>query len=446
MNILFLFTDQQSNFALSCAGNPYLSTPHMDSLANSGARFEQGYCAAPVCGPSRACVATGRMPHENGVLVNGMSIPPEMPTMGEIFRDGGYRTAWAGRWCVPDNGLDIRGFDSLHDTSQPLGQGMFADSHVADCAIDFLRQSDEQPFLLGVSLCNPHDICYWIMQQSTPQGDLDSHTVELKKKADELRFNFTTEGELPPLPENFEIDPEEPEFLGKCRRRSHYGQEGTFTWNWTEETWQRYLHAYYRLTEMVDIQIGRVMSALHEAGLAEDTLVVMTSDHGEGMAAHHWVVKLGLYEEPGRVPLLLSCPGAIPDGTVNAGHLASGIDILPTMCDYTNVTCPEVTGISLRPAVERPDDPGRPFLVSELHPDPTDLDLQARMVRSPRHKYIAFSEGANPEQLFDLESDPGETMKLAQSSSAGGVLASHRSMLSSWLTQTSDPFSLPIGT
>ena len=164
MNILFLFTDQQSNFALSCAGNPYLSTPHMDSLANSGARFEQVYCAAPVCGPSRACVATGRMPHENGVLVNGMSIPPEMPTMGEIFRDGGYRTAWAGRWCVPDNGLDIRGFDSLHDTSQPLGQGMFADSHVADCAKSVAQPLMDQFVVHAISF----RVARWVPNKDRP--------------------------------------------------------------------------------------------------------------------------------------------------------------------------------------------------------------------------------------------------------------------------------------
>ncbi|MCH2665435.1 sulfatase-like hydrolase/transferase, partial [bacterium] len=119
MNILLIITDQQSNRALSCTGNPWLNTPNMDALAASGTRFTKSYCASPVCGPSRACIATGRMPHENGVLVNGMSIHDDMPTMGEIFRDAGYRTAWTGRWCVPGNGPDIRGFDCLHEISQP---------------------------------------------------------------------------------------------------------------------------------------------------------------------------------------------------------------------------------------------------------------------------------------------------------------------------------------
>jgi arylsulfatase A-like enzyme len=440
MNILFLFTDQQSNRALSCAGNPYLQTPHMDALAASGVRFEHAYCAAPVCGPSRACIATGRMPHENGVVVNGMSIPPEMPSMGEVFREAGYRSAWTGRWCVPGNGPDIRGFECLHDTSEPLGQGIQADAHVADRAIDFLRRDHENPFLLGVSLCNPHDICYWVMQQSTPQGELDSHTVALKKQADSIDFGFPDTDDLPPLPENFQIGPDEPGFISKCRQRPYYGQEGTFTWDWDEQTWRRYLYAYYRLTELVDVQVGRVMSALRDSGLEDDTLVVLSSDHGEGMAGHHWVVKLGLYEEPARVPLILSNPRTIQAGTVDTTHLTSGIDILPTMCDYAAVSCPDVTGLSLRPIVDNPEGHLRDHVVSELHPDPSNLDMQARMLRSNHHKYITFSEGDTPEQLFDLVSDPGETTNLVTDPASLSVLQSHRTDLQTWLRSTNDPF------
>jgi arylsulfatase A-like enzyme len=412
----------------------------MDALAASGTSFEQSYCAAPVCGPSRACIATGRLPHENGVLVNGMSIFPSMPTIGEIFGSAGYDTAWTGRWCVPDNGPDIRGFDCLHDTNQPLGQGMFSDSHVADCAIDYLGRDHEKPFLLGVSLCNPHDICYWVMQQSTPQGELDAHTVALKTVADSLPFDFPTEGEFPPLPDNFAIHLDEPEFITQCRKRPHYGQEMTFTWDWDEPVWRRYLHAYYRLTELVDIQVGRVMTALRESGLEEDTFVVLTSDHGEGMAGHKWVVKLGLYEEPMRVPLIFSHPGSIPASASNVNTLSSGIDILPTMCDYTSAPCPEVTGISLRPFINHAELQGRTCLVSEFHPDSSDLDLQGRMVRSQRHKYVAFSHGTNPEQLFDLESDPGEKINLALGADPLPVLDDHRSILAEWLAAHDDPF------
>ena len=413
---------------MSCAGNPHLHTPHIDALAATGIRFEQSYCASPVCGPSRACLATGRLASENGVLVNGMSIPDSLPTMGEIFREGGYRTAWTGRWCLPGNGPDIRGFECLHDTNVPLGHGLQGDEHVADRAIEFLRQEQDRPFLLGVSLCNPHDICYWIMQQSNPETAPGTDTRRLKKAADAMMFDLKRSDNPPPLPGNFEIDPNEPEFLTTCRRRRYYGDEGTFTWDWDEQTWRKYLNAYYRLTEHVDLQVGRVMAALHAAGMADSTLVVMTSDHGEGMAAHRWVVKLGLYEEPVKVPLILSQPGVIKRSTVDRQHLTSGIDVLPTMCDYAGIECPEVTGISLRKTVERTEKTVREFVLSELYPDTKNLERVGRMVRSSRFKYVAYSEGARAEQLFDLQRDSGEQRNLATKLEYASELKKHREL------------------
>lgn len=439
MNILLLITDQQTHTALSIAGTPNLHTPHLDTLAASGTRFTRAYCASPVCGPSRACLATGRLPHENGVIFNGMSVYPDTSTIGEVFKDAGYETAWTGRWCVPGNGPDIRGFDCLHDPDAPLGQGILGDAHVADRAVDFLSRNHARPFLLGVSLCNPHDICYWVMQQSTPRGDLDPHTVALKKKADSIDFAFAEEGDLPPLPDNFAVDPDEPEFIARCRMRPHYGQEGTFTWDWSEETWRRYLRAYARLTERVDALVGRVTAALADADLADDTLFLVTSDHGEGLAAHRWVVKLSFNEEVTRVPLILSHPDAVPVGRCD--RLASGIDVLPTLCDYADIPCPDVTGRSLKPAVE--GKAGRDHLVVELHPDPSDPDFQGRSLVTARHKYNAYTQGRNPEQLFDLHADPGESRNLARDPAAADILTDHRNLLADHLAASSDPFTCP---
>ena len=96
--------------------------------------------------------------------------------------------------------------------------------------------------------------------------------------------------DLPPLPDNFAVDPREPEFIQLCRQRTYYGQEGTHTFDWDEEQWRNYLAAYNRFTEDVDVLIGRILGALRDGGLEKDTLVLFTSDHGEGMAAHRWVV------------------------------------------------------------------------------------------------------------------------------------------------------------
>jgi arylsulfatase A-like enzyme len=432
-NILFVLTDQQSVHAMSCAGNPHLDTPHMDALAASGTRFESAYCAAPVCGPSRGSLMTGRLPHETGVLVNGMTPDPSIPTLGELFSRTGYRTGWSGRWHLPGN-KDIHGFETLHDPHVRLGLGLEGDSRVTDAAVDFLRQKHQRPFCLGVSLCNPHDICHWIMDQSTPADR-------------KIRFPFASApdaADLPPLPPNFAVDPQEPEFISTCRQRTYYGQEGTFTQEWDERLWRTYLNAYYRLTETADVQVGRLLDTLRQQGLEQDTLVLFTSDHGEGMAAHHWVVKLMLYEESLRVPFIMRWPGEIPAGAVDRHHLVSGLDVLPTLCDWGGVDFRPVTGDSLRPLIENPGQKGRPFLVSELYPDTQDLSMQGRMLRGRRFKYVAFSCGQRPEMLFDLQTDPGEIRNLALEASWDDELRKHRALLRQWCTDKDDPFSVPL--
>ena len=221
-----------------------------------------------------------------------------------------------------------------------------------------------------------------------------------------------------------------------------------FGWNelrwtdsWDERHWRRYLAAYDGLVDLVDIQIGRVLSAITDAGIGDSTLVVLTSDHGEGVAAHRWATKQMLYEEPVGVPLVLRWPGVIPAARFDQSHLASSVDIVPTLCDYAGVGAPGgLAGGSLRGVIDDPDRDGRDFVVAELQPDPFRLELKGRMLRSRRYKYMAFSAGADPEMLFDLETDPLETVNLAGSASHDGILAEHRALLTAWTHRTADPF------
>ena len=425
-NILFLFTDQQTLRALSCYGNKYVHTPHMDSIAANGVRFENSYCTSPVCSPSRSSLITGLMPHQTGVNVNDLSIDPTIRNMGMIFRQAGYKTAWAGKWHLPNGfprATSVPGFDYL--AIKPDKLGAKTDDPIADQAIKFLREKHTRPFLLCVSLQNPHDICYWIVRKSVEYPD---------------------EKNLPPLPPNFAIDPDEPEFIRQCRRRTYYGAEITHTKNWDEKHWRTYLYAYYRLVEKVDRVVGRILTALREQGLEEETLIVFTSDHGEGVAAHHWVVKLMLYEEPVTVPLIVSWKGVTPSDVADKTHLTFGADVLPTLCDYAGISMPNaVVGKSLRPVIDNPELAGHEFVVSELQPFPKEPQRRGRMLRTAKYKYIVFSEGHNPEMLFDLETDPGETNNLAGDVAMQEVLRRHRQLLADWIEKTSDDFAIPSG-
>jgi arylsulfatase A-like enzyme len=429
-NILFILTDQQSSTALSCAGNPWLHTPAMDAIAYAGTRVLNAYCPSPVCVPARAAMVTGQMPHQLAVNTNSDRLHPDHPTMGTLFTAAGYHCAYAGHWHLvkPPAHPGTWGFDFLPISPPKIMEshlGSVTDAPVVDAAISYLAsraQSPHTPFALTVSLLNPHDICYDIKN---------------------LHFTARPESAGPALPQNFPRDPLEPEFITQCRQRTYYGAEGLKTQNWSLDLWRGYLHHYHRLTEQVDLQIARLMHSLKSLNLEQNTLVVFTSDHGEGMAAHQWVVKLMLYQEPVTVPLLFKLPGQIPANAA-APQLASTIDILPTLCDYAGIPIPpHITGKSLKPVFDNPSLPGQPYVVAELSPDTKNPDMRARMLRTKTHKYIAFSQGARPELLFNLASDPGELTNLAHHESAKPILDHHRQLLTQHLIQTHDTFTGP---
>ena len=433
-NVVLFITDQQTRATISAYGNERTRTPHMDELAAGGVVFEKSYCASPLCSPGRASIVTGQMPHTAGVDINDLPVRAGIPNVGEVFSAAGYETVWAGKWNLPESFPPepdaIPGFRNLQwqrKSYRDLGASMDAD--ITDAAVRYLAENRVRPFLLVVSLYNPHDICFWVMDR-----DYD------------LLPSVPAGAELPELPENFDADPDESEFVKWMRQQEaiipNYGwTELRWTDNWDEQHWRRYLYEYDRLVEMVDVHVGRVLLAISDAGCHDSTLVALTSDHGEGVAAHRWVTKQMLYEEPVTVPLVLRWPGVVPSGRFDESHLASSVDIVPTLCDYADVAAPEaLAGGSLRTVMDEPGRVGRDFVVAELQPDPFRMDLKGRMLRTRRHKYMAFSAGAHPEMLFDLERDPLETVNLARSPQQHGVLAEHRALLASWTSQIGDPF------
>ena len=436
-NVVLVITDQQTRATISAYGNERTRTPHMDTLATGGIAFEKSYCSSPLCSPGRASIVTGQMPHTTGVDVNDLPVRDGIANLGEIFSGAGYETVWAGKWNLPESFPPepdaIGGFLNLQwqqKSYRDLGASM--DAHITDAAVRYLAGNRTRPFLLAVSLYNPHDICFWIMDRD--------HDL-LPWVPDDAPLP-----ELPALPENFDAVADEAEFVRWMRKQEavipNYGwNELRWTDSWDERHWRRYIAAYDRLVDLVDVEIGRVLNAISDAGISDTTLVALTSDHGEGVAAHRWATKQMLYEEPVTVPLVLRWPGVIPAERFDQSHLASGVDIVPTLCDYAGIAAPEgLAGESLRPVIDDPTGPGRDFVVAELQPDPFRMDLKGRMLRTRRYKYMAFSAGADPEMLFDLERDPMETVNLARSAGHASVLGQHRATLKSWTSRTDDPF------
>jgi arylsulfatase A-like enzyme len=407
-------TDQQTHDAMSGSGNRWLRTPAMDSLAARGVTLTQAICPYPVCSPSRSSVMTGRMPHETGVEVNGLPIAAGIPSMGEIFQQAGYRTVYGGKWHLPKSFDGMTGFEKLIG-GHALGAKM--DAPLADACAAWLRAKPAEPFLMVASFMNPHDVCEWIRQhKGTRSQPLDAN--------------------LPPAPANMGAVPDEPDAM-RFHRQAGYdlmSQALGIASEWRRDDFRLYLHDYYRMVEAVDAEVGKLLGALRESGLQDNTLVLFVSDHGEGMGAHRWVQKAAFYEESVRVPFLAAGPG-VPRGK-RSDALASLTDILPTLCDWAGLPPPpDCRGLSLRPALEGGPLP-REFQFSELRYGEASRD--GRMVRTRSWKYIVFRTGERREQLFDLERDPGETTNLA--AQGGQPLAELKGALREWCEKTGDRF------
>ncbi|MFC1636817.1 sulfatase [Planctomycetota bacterium] len=417
-NIVLVFTDQQHIDTIASGGCRHVRTPSLDRLKTSGVSFTQSYSANPVCSPARSAVFTGRTSCECAVHINGRSIRSDIPNLGQwLSEHTNYETFYAGKWHLPRTYTSyIPGFKVINTGIG--GFGYLCDTVMSRACEGFLRnRSRTKPFLLVASFMQPHDICEWLRLNMHNPG--------------KLRYPELA-SELPELPGNFEFDENEPDTIRRMRR----GNE-PFKGKWDKEHWRYYRWSYYRNIEYVDAEIGRVLQALEEHGHLNDTLIVMTADHGEGMGHHQMVRKSSFYDESARVPLLFSWPGYVNENKTDTVHLASGLDIMPTLCDYAGIRPPaHMRGASLRAILEADRGSSRDFIVSEARTN------TGRMVRTEGYKYIKYIN--NPvEQLFDMKVDPGETKNLAASSHFAAFLTEHRKSLKDWENQLDVPSNVP---
>jgi len=410
-NVLIITTDQQRVDAVSAVGNKWVKTPNIDSIAANGVYFTNSYCPYPLCSPSRATLHAGRMPHEIGVDHNGMTIDSEIPISGQIFRRAGYDTGYSGKWhcpaTYPTDG--IAGYEVLNTTTRQGKLAQAVDQATMERAIEFIERKHEKPFLAVVSFINPHDICL-------PAGETSPILDQVWK-----RYEPPAGAEIPPLPVNFADTQDVPE--GFTRKARHE--------EWDENHWRKYIYSYYRMVEDVDRQIGQVLQALRRTDQEENTIIVFTSDHGEGLASHRWTGKMMYYEEEAAVPLIVSFKGVTPAGRIDREHLVSALDVLPTICDYAGIKGPaEMRGQSLQPIIENPQQPGHEYIVSEM----SSGSERSFMVRTRQYKYMVFpgKNGQKLEMLFDMQADPGEMKNLAGQSEFSSEIEKHRSLLAQW--------------
>jgi len=441
-NVLLIITDQQFADAMSCRmGSAYINTPAMDGLAAEGMLFTRAYSSNPLCMPLRSSLFTGRYPHETGVTMNaqpqGGSLAAEFVSMGTYFRNAGYQTAYSGKWhlCFKEKDPGTHGFEILDSRSRLAPPEIDNyDARVSHAAAQFLGEKPEEPFLLVVSLLNPHNICEWARRAAGREQNLSCGEIGDPPPPDQL----------PPPPANLAVPKNEPDGMTLMRRGYH--ASGTFpVGNFTAEDWRRQRWGYYRMIEKVDGEIGKVLDALRQAGVEDDTLVIFTSDHGDCTGAHRFNQKTVFYEESVRVPLIVRWKGKTAAGTSDK-LVNTGIDVLPTMFDVAGIEQPEkLPGRSVLPlALGRPVTGWPDYLVSQNHMaqagevDGMKPSMEGRMVRSERYKYCIYSRGMRRESLMDMEDDPGEMNDLAAEPACRDVILKHREILARYAEEHND--------
>lgn len=414
-NIILIMTDQQTADAMSNRGNPYVKTPAMDALAKEGVSFTRAYCAYPLSGPSRASLITGKMPVEIKVLENDDPLPEkEIPqTLGFRMTEGGYDCLYAGKWHIPNVDIPEQGFGF----KKVCGMDDRIMAEKIDKALSVKR---EKPFFLVASYLNPHEICEYARSQTLHYGE-----ITIPDKAI-----------LPPLPPNHNTIAQLPELLMLHKEMSPKLYP---TRLYTPKDWQEYLYTYYRLVERVDKAVGDLISVLKKHGVYDNSVIIFTSDHGDGVAAHRWNQKRALFEETINVPLIVKPVKSNQPVKKNqsAALVNIGTDIYTTVCDYGNVTVPqELNGKSLKNVVEGKTTVLHPSISVETHLD--GIDGRAWAVITDDYKYVFYRFFKYKEQLFDLRADKGETRNLVNNANYKSVRLEMRKKLLEHAKQLND--------
>lgn len=435
-NVLFMVSDDLNTY-LGCYGDPLAKTPNLDKLAARGVRFEKAYCTFPLCGPSRNSFLTGLYPNSSGIVENSQIFRQTIPkhvSLPQAFRQAGYLAVRIGKlyhYNVPNSigtdghddpgswemEINPAGVDRLEEQPKifSLTPGQFgatlswyaspkSDEHHTDGKIaadaewvlERCAKQKDRPFFLAVGFFRPH-------------------TPYVSPKAP--YFDMYAEDKMPLVTGVKEDQADVPAAALMSQKK----EQNTMT----DQQRRQALQAYYASISFMDAQVGKVIKALDRLGLAEDTIIVFTSDHGYLMGEHGLYQKMSLFEGSVHVPLMMVAPGVTPRGAV-ARSPVSHLDLYPTLTELAGVKAPaNIQGQSLVPMLKDVSVKGRGWALTQVmrgnvaRPGITPKAGAAKSffgysLRTDRWRYTEWDGGKQGRELYDHEKDPKELTNLAE--------------------------------
>ncbi|MCB0717093.1 MAG: sulfatase [Bacteroidetes bacterium] len=482
-NIVFIFTDDHAFQAIGAYGGRLASlnpTPNIDRLAADGMLFSRAFVTNSICAPSRAVILSGMHSHKNGVLTNVERFDSTQATFPALLQDAGYQTAMIGKWHLKAQPMGFDYWEVLPGqgkyynpefitvTGRHQETGYVTDL-ITDKALDWIgRRDPKKPFLLMFQHKAPHrewspgpdhlsmfagdsipepptlfdDYAGRIPEAAQQEMEIDRHMdlfydLKVRQNADSTarlyklaRANYNRMNDAQRAAWDAAYDPENEAFVDA-------GLTGKDLVRWK---YQRYMKDYLRSVASVDDNIGRLLDYLDAQGLADNTLVVYSSDQGFYLGEHGWFDKRWMYEESMRTPLIARWPRVIPAGSVNA-DLVQNLDYAETFLDVAGVDPPEaMQGRSLVPLMRGDSAVAwRDALYYQYYEQPSEHNVPRHYgVRTDRYKLIHYYR-LDEWELFDLDNDPNEMHSVYGDSRYASVRAELKERLQELRTQYDVP-------
>lgn len=444
LNVLFIAADDLNN-DIGTYGHPVVKTPNLDRLARMGIQFDQAYCNYPVCNPSRASLMTGLYPDQTGVRDNAVNFQDRIPgvkTLAQMFREAGYFAARVGKifhYGVPvqigENGLDDpaswdevvnpRGRDKIEEDQiysiDPVNHSMGgtlswmaqegADEEQTDgigatAAIKLMADHKDEPFFVAMGFYRPHT------PYVAPRKYFEMYPLQM------VRLPVEPPDDLVDVPYSAWVDRPYQLYLSDEKKREA-------------------MQAYWASISFMDAQLGRVLDAVEELGLADKTIIVFWSDHGYHMGEHQLWQKTTLFENSARVPLMIASPKHRNTAGLPTKSLAELVDLYPTLADLAGLPAPKhLVGKSLVPVLADPTAKVRDTALTtfdtndRVNRPPLRPRAVGYSVRTERWRYTEWGEdGKLGIELYDHWNDPKEFVNLGLAPHAQKTVAEMKKLL-----------------